>query len=926
MSGAPLVDAGPELIEREQESKILDGLVDRLRGGGGAIVVRGEAGIGKSVLLQRVRRRAEAQGARPLVTGGVESEAEFAFAGLHQLLRPVIGALGRLPESQRQTLEAALGLGVDVKPDTFRVAVAAFQLICELADSSPLVLIVDDAQWLDRSTLSVIAFIGRRLEAEHVALVAAVRSGQSTPLDDARLPALDLARLSASAAARLLDRAAPELHPVLRARVLAESSGNPLALVELARSMGRSGEQLSPPPTTLTVRLERAFASRLRDLAPGTRAALLAAALDSRASLNEIAQSSGASVESLQRAVEADLVETADDEVRFRHPLIRTAVRQAASSQQILEMYRALGEVVTDPERQLWHRAMAAKEPDESIASALEEHARLAGTRGTVTVAGAALERAAALTVDPRRKGARLVAAAEIAYELGLVESARRLVDEATSFELSARDVARLAWFRQIISGSVWFESGAARTFVAIAEQLRDGGDADMALRSLVPIAHRCWWTRTKTRTREYLVEAALTMGMATDDPRVLAVVGLAHPEETGPTILRRVSRIRLHETTDPIAAMYVGIAAEKSGDFATGARFLASAIDGLRDQVRLVPLTQALVHYAWSAIHTGEWPAAAAAAHEAAGLARDTRQPQYGLTGELVGALATALRGTEPDIESALAEPERALLAMKGGPLLATAHLARGAAAIGDARHEEAFQHLWPVFDETDSAFHRFMRWPALLDLVEAADGSAQTGRITDVIADLEAISTHSEPPMLRLGLACARPLLAADDQAETLFTAALAEDLAGYPFLRARSLFSFGRWLRRRRRSAESRSPLRESVALFDALGATAWSKRARQELRATGERVGRRAPDLRDRLTAQELQIAQLAAEGLSNRQIAERLFLSPRTIGGHLYRIFPKLQITARAQLRDAFVDRIGDSETSRLTHAKRADSA
>ena len=342
MSGAPPVDAGPELIEREQESAVLDALVDRLREGGGAVVVRGEAGIGKSVLLQRVRRRAEAQGARPLFTVGVESEAELPFAGLNQLLRPVIGALAQLPESQRQTLEAALGLGVDLKPDSFRVAVAAFQLICESADSVPVVLIVDDAHWLDGSTLSVIAFIGRRLEAEHVALVAAFRSGQSTSLDDARLATLDLERLSASAAARLLDRTAPELHPVLRARVLAESSGNPLALVELARSMGRSGEQLSPPSTTLTSRLERAFASRLRDLSPNTRAGLLAAALDSRASLNEIARSSGAGLESLQPAIDGDLVDIADDRVRFRHPLIRSAVRQAASAQQVLEMYRAL--------------------------------------------------------------------------------------------------------------------------------------------------------------------------------------------------------------------------------------------------------------------------------------------------------------------------------------------------------------------------------------------------------------------------------------------------------------------------------------------------------------------------------------------------------------------------------------------------------
>jgi hypothetical protein len=613
MSGAPPVDAGPELIEREQECAVLDALVDRLREGGGTVVVRGEAGIGKSALLQRVRTRAEAHGARPLVTVGVESEAELAFAGLHQLLRPVIAALAQLPESQRQTLEAALGLGVDLKPDLFHVAVAAFQLICEVADSAPAVLIVDDAQWLDRSTLSVIAFIGRRLEAEHVALVAAIRSGQSTPLDDARLPILDLERLSASAAARLLDRAAPELHPVLRARVLAESSGNPLALVELARSMGRSGEQLSPQPTTLTARLDRAFASRLGDLAPDARPALLAAALDSRASLDEIVRASGATIESLQPAVNADLIEISDDGVHFRHPLIRSAVRQAASAQQVREMYRALSGVVADPERRLWHRAMAAEGPDEDLASALEQHARLATARGAVIVAGAALERAATLTADSPRKGARLVAAAEIAYELGLVESARRLADDATRFELGGRDQARLAWFRQILTGSVWFESGATRTFVTIAEQLRDAGDADMALRSLVPIAHRCWWTRTKTRTREYLVEAAMAMGMADDDPRVLVVVCLANPEATGPATRKRVARMRVHEMADPVAAMYTGMAAEKAGDVATGVRFLASAIDGLREQVRLVPLTQALGHYAWAATFAGEWPAAAA-------------------------------------------------------------------------------------------------------------------------------------------------------------------------------------------------------------------------------------------------------------------------------------------------------------------------
>jgi DNA-binding CsgD family transcriptional regulator len=575
----------------------------------------------------------------------------------------------------------------------------------------------------------------------------------------------------------------------------------------------------------------------------------------------------------------------------------------------VLAKYAALAEAVGDPERRMWHSAMAVEGPDELIASALDEHARAARGRGAVTVAGPALERAAALTADLRKKGGLLVAAAEIAYELGLVDVVRRVLREAEPLDLGVLEAARLAWLRQVVSGDVWVESGATRRFVEIAQQMRDGGDPDLALRSLVPIAHRCWWTRTRTTTRQYLVDAAVGMGLGEGDPRVLAIIALAHPEMTGRSVLSRVSRLSLGEVTDPVGAMHVGIAAEKAGDIRIGVRFLARAVEGLREQVRLGLLTQALVHYAWVAIPAGDWGAAAAAAQEAAELARDTRQPQYGLTGELVGALVTALRGAAPDIESVLAEPEQAVLAMEGGPLLATAHLARGAATLGEGRHEDAFRHLWPVFDESSPAFHRFMRWPAVLDLVEAAAASGQTARVAGVITELDSIAAQGEPPILRLSLACSRPLLAADEQAEALFAAALAHDLAGYPFLSARTRFSFGRWLRRQRRTAESRAPLRESVALFDALGATVWSRRARQELRATGETIGRRAPDLRDRLTAQELQIAQLAAEGLSNREIGERLFLSPRTIGGHLYRMFPKLGITARAQLRDA-LKRVG----------------
>jgi ATP/maltotriose-dependent transcriptional regulator MalT len=425
-----------------------------------------------------------------------------------------------------------------------------------------------------------------------------------------------------------------------------------------------------------------------------------------------------------------------------------------------------------------------------------------------------------------------------------------------------------------------------------------------MALRSLMPIAHRSWWTQTQPRTRQYLVDTATGMGIPDDDPRVLAIIALADPEHTGARVRERVAHIRLHDVANPVAAMDVGIAAEKACDFASATRFLSRAVDELREQVRLGPLTQALVHLAWAAMHSGKWDVAAAASTEGARLARDTRQPQYGLTGELIAALVTVLRGTEQDIDALVARPERTLQSMNGGPLLATAHLARGAAALGEGRHEEALRHLWPVFDNSQPAFHRFMRWSGLLDLAEAAVGSGRAGDVIDIVAELEHVVARSGSPFLRAEFVSAKPLLASDEDAEKLFVAALGSDLRAYPLLHGRTLFSFGRWLRRQRRPADARTPLRRSVEVFDTLGATRWSKRARQELRATGIKIGQRTPAARDRLTAQELQIAQLAAEGLSNREIGERLFLSHRTVGGHLYRVFPKLAITTRAQLSHA----------------------
>jgi DNA-binding CsgD family transcriptional regulator len=901
---------GSVLIGREDEVARVEAVLDHLGSGmGEALMISGAAGIGKSALLLHGRRRGEARGISVLSVIGVEAEAELAFAALQQLLHPVLDCLEGLPRPQRQALAAAFGLAEEVDPDPYLVALAAHQLVSDAAGDESLLLIVDDAHWLDRSSLGVLSFVARRLELESVALIAAVREGHASPLSEVHSPVLDLGRLSAPAAAQLLDRDAPDLHPVARARVLAEAAGNPLALVELSRTLASASDRLSQEPPTLTARLERAFAASLDRVPPQTRLCLLAAALDPRASIEEalacatLLHGGSVTLSDLDPAIASGIVEVADMQLRFRHPLIRSAVRQGATSVVVLSTYAALAEVVTDPERSLWHRAMAAIGFDEGLAAELDSHAERAKRRGAATVAASALERAAALSSDSREKGERLLRAAELAYELGSADALRRLIAEANSLELGALGEARLAWLRQMISGDVWVEAGAAKTFVTIARQMSAAGDTDMAMRSLVPVAHRAWWTRPQERTRRYLVDAAENVGVADDDPCLLAVIALANPEQTGPSVLRRVSSKRLTRIDDPAEALYLGIAAEKAGDFARARPFLSRAVERLREEGRLGLLAQALVHYAWTATHGGDWRGGEAAGVEAAGLAGDSRQLEFGLIGELVATLARALRG-DPDVEQMITGPEQVLAAMNGGPLLAPAHIALGASALGEARYEDAFRHLWPVFDPSERSFHRFMRWPAVLDLAEAGARSGRSDQVAGAFVELEAIARESEPPILRAGLACARPLLADDEHAEPQFVAALEHDLTDNPFLHARTLFSFGCWLRRRRRSAESRVHLRQSVHAFDLLGAARWSGHARQELRATGEKVGRRTPDTRDRLTAQELQIAELAAQGLSNRQIGERLFLSHRTIGSHLYRIFPKLEVGSRTQLRDA----------------------
>jgi ATP/maltotriose-dependent transcriptional regulator MalT len=382
-------------------------------------------------------------------------------------------------------------------------------------------------------------------------------------------------------------------------------------------------------------------------------------------------------------------------------------------------------------------------------------------------------------------------------------------------------------------------------------------------------------------------------------------MLALAAPIERGATVIERIARISSPGASDnPDTTHLLSVAASAVGDFVASARLAALGLEGLRLQARLGQVAQLLLIQAFDAFYLGLWDLAMPSAAEAERLARETGLDLWATVARLVTALVDAVRGELTLAESLTADAERALALLGVNPFISLAQHARGLIALAGGRYESAFAHLRRMFAPTDSAYHPVVRCWAVADLVEAAVHSGHQEEIRATVAEMETLAAEATFPFLRVNLTYVRPLLAEDADAAPLFQEALAADLTHWPFLRGRLQLAYGAWLRRQRRAAESRGPLRAAREAFDALGALAWGERARQELRASGETSRRRIPEARDSLSPQELQIAQMAATGMSNREIGRRLFLSHRTVGSHLYHLFPKLGITSRAELRSS----------------------
>ena len=636
----------PALLGRESEVRLLGGLLDRVTDQGGALVVSGGPGIGKSALLGEAVRRARDRGMLVLKVTGVQSEAVLPFAGLHSLLRPLLGRVDALGAPQRDAVLAAFGMTDAAVPDPFLTALAALDLLAEAAARAPVLVVADDAHWLDQATRDALTFVARRLEFEPIVLVAAIRDGYETPLREAGLPSVALGALAPPTAAALLDSRSPGLPAGVRERFLREAAGNPLALVELPIAHGRLGGGDAGDARDvgeagwlpLTTRLEQAFAARASDLPAMTRTALLVAALNDGPLLSEVLTAGALladpdccrgsagpppppslAVDVLVPAISAQLVEIDETQLRFRHPLIRTAIRQRASVSQRQAAHAALARALArQPERAVWHRAAAIIGPDEAVADELEATALRAQRRGASIVAVSALRRAATLG-DSRRRAGRLLRAAELGFELGRQDLVQDLLAEAGPHDLTPREQARVAWIRDSFADGIPGETSKARSLAVSADRAGADGDTDLALKLLYGAALRCWWADPGAATRDDVAATAEGLKVADDDPRLLVVLALAAPTGRGATVVERLHELGPDIESDAGTTRLAGTAAMAVGAFDLAARFLALSAASLRAQGRLGLLARALALQAWSAAQLADLGAAIPAAAEAA-------------------------------------------------------------------------------------------------------------------------------------------------------------------------------------------------------------------------------------------------------------------------------------------------------------------
>ena len=907
------------LLGREKECDRLDRLVANVRTGHSRVLVlRGEAGVGKTALLEHLAARAT--DCTLVRAGGVESEMELAFAGLHALCVPLLDHLPRLPEPQRIALGTAFGLAAGPPPDRFIVGLAVLSLFAEAAEHHPLLCIVDDAQWLDRVSTQTLTFVGRRLLAERVGLVLGVRTAATD--DWADLPTFDVAGLASTPARALLDRAIPgPLDERVRERILAEAGGNPLGLLELPRGLGPTGIAGGyglPEPASLTSRLEQSFIRQLDPLsAPARRLLLLAAAepLGDVGRLRRSASELGIGPVEMAEVEDAGLIDIGT-RVRFRHPLVRSATYRAADPADRRAVHAALATATDpelDPDRRAWHRAQAAAHPDESVAEDLERSAGRAQSRGGIAAAAAFLQRSAALTPDPRRRGARALAGAQAKFEAGDFEAASQLLSLAEASSLDELHRARLARLRAQVSFAARRGSDAPPLLLAAARQLEalDPGAAREAYVEALDAALAAGRLHSDRGVRD-AAQASRAAPAAPPPPRSLDLIldGLATrftdgPAAAAPTLRSAVAAFSAERPDDhthimrwlALSPLVQQLALFELWDADAYHSLATRSVQLARQAGALSVLPYGLWSLAAMEMFAGDFAASAALLQEA-----DAIRAAIGTSRLVLGGLGLgAWRGDEAEATRLIRAAQENALARGEGRVVSMAGCCTAILCNGLARYDSAVDGATRGSEDDDQGY---VGW-SLVELVEAASRTGRHETARDALRRLE-VRTHAAGTDWALGvLARSRALTSQDAVADTHYQEAierLARTRLVLEALRARLVY--GEWLRREQRRREAREQLRTAYDELSEIGAVAYAERARRELVLTGESVPRRTPETRDVLTPQEAQIARMARDGQSNPEIGAQLFISPRTVEYHLRKVFTKLGISGRKELKGA----------------------
>jgi DNA-binding CsgD family transcriptional regulator/tetratricopeptide (TPR) repeat protein len=916
----------PGLMDRRAERDALGGLVDAVRSGESrALVVRGDPGVGKTVVVDHLAGRASGSGCRVVRAPGVQSEMELAFAGLHQLCAPMLGHLDGIPGPQQDALRTAFGLAAGPPPDRFFVGLAVLSLLSEVATERPLICLIDDEQWLDRASAQALGFVARRLAADPVGLVFAAREPGS---ELAGLPELEVDGLrDADAQALLASALAGQRDARVRDLIIAETRGNPLALLELPR--GLTPAELAggfglPGATPLAGRIEDSFARQLDALPEQARRLLLVAAADpsgDRPLVWRAASRLGIAVQEAGPAVEAGLVAFGAS-VRFRHPLVRSAAYRSASLSERQQVHAALAEVtdaIADPDRRAWHRAQAAAGPDEDVAAELERSAGRAQARGGMAAAAAFLERSVLLTADPARHAERVLTAAQASMQAGAFGKALELLDRAEAEPLEELQSARA----DLLRGHVTFASGMgsdAPPLLLRAAQRLEPLDLALARQAYLD----AWLAAVfagRLAAQATLLEvcrAARRLPSPGDRPGKpeLVLDALTLLVTDGPGTAAPALRTAMDTFT---AADVTAEERLRWNTFAEGAAIALWDLDAWRALVErqaatvravgaLGQLPLVLVGLGATTTWAGDLTAAAALVAES-----DTVCEATGAHAPPFAALMLAcLRGREAEAVS-LVEATIAGAAAGGQGL--TVGYANWVAAILYNSLGQYEQALAAATQSSQDAAMYVSLW-ALPELIEAAVRSGNAGLAAGPMARL-AESTQAGGTDFGLGIESrCRALLGDGDTAERLYREAI-ERLARTRYRPdlARAHLLYGEWLRQDRRRTDARAQLRIAHDMFDTIGMEAFASRAGRELRATGETVHRRTVRAPGTLTAHEASIARLARDGLTNPEIGAQLFLSARTVEWHLRKIFTKLDIGSRRELRAALARLEPDGQTA-----------